>query len=174
MPWAHPSELVARVRKLWDEGLSGSRIAAELRMTKNAVVGIAHRHHFPPRPSPIRPSATPRAASLPRQPAAPRPVPALREAPVAPPAPRPVVVPPVPREAPPWSPRPAARGCQWPLWADYARPDGRFCGATVAPWPTSGADRAPTYCAAHLRRVIGGQPAAVQPDSRGLAAKGEP
>lgn len=34
---------IARLRELWAEGLSGSQVAAELGMTRNAVIGKIHR-----------------------------------------------------------------------------------------------------------------------------------
>lgn len=41
------------LRRLWDEGHSGAEIARQMGMTKNAVVGRAHRMDLPSRPSPI-------------------------------------------------------------------------------------------------------------------------
>jgi len=50
---ATPPEVIARLRELWDQGLSGAQIAAQMGMTKNAVLGLTNRNGFPPRPSPI-------------------------------------------------------------------------------------------------------------------------
>jgi len=47
-------ELISRLRALWQEGLSTAEIGRQLEITKNAVVGKAHRLGLPPRPSPIR------------------------------------------------------------------------------------------------------------------------
>ena len=47
-------ETIARLRLLWDEGLSTAEIGRRLGVSKNAVVGKAHRMMLPPRPSPIR------------------------------------------------------------------------------------------------------------------------
>ena len=47
-------ETIARLRTLWDEGHSTAEIGRRLNVSKNAVVGKAHRLQLPPRPSPIR------------------------------------------------------------------------------------------------------------------------
>ncbi|NVN40949.1 GcrA family cell cycle regulator, partial [Ameyamaea chiangmaiensis] len=56
MEWTE--ELIARLRALWQEGLSTAEIGRQLEITKNAVVGKAHRLGLPPRPSPIRRQAS--------------------------------------------------------------------------------------------------------------------
>ena len=52
MVWT--GERVAELRRLWDEGLSTAEIGRRLGVSKNAVVGKAHRLGLPPRQSPIR------------------------------------------------------------------------------------------------------------------------
>jgi len=52
MEWTE--ELIARLRALWDEGHSTAEIGRRLGVSKNAVVGKAHRLNLPARPSPIR------------------------------------------------------------------------------------------------------------------------
>ncbi|MDP7344875.1 MAG: GcrA family cell cycle regulator, partial [Alphaproteobacteria bacterium] len=47
-------ERIAEVTRLWDEGLTTAEIGKLVGVTKNAVVGKAHRLGLPPRPSPIR------------------------------------------------------------------------------------------------------------------------
>src|SRR3954466_10021133 len=47
-------ETIARIRALWAEGLSTAEIGRRMGITKNAVVGKAHRLNLPARPSPIR------------------------------------------------------------------------------------------------------------------------
>ncbi len=47
-------EMIARLRQLWQEGHSTAEIGRRMGITKNAVVGKAHRLILPPRPSPIR------------------------------------------------------------------------------------------------------------------------
>ena len=52
MEWTE--ETIARLKALWQEGLSTAEIGRQLGITKNAVVGKAHRLGLPARPSPIR------------------------------------------------------------------------------------------------------------------------
>ena len=52
MEWAE--ETIVRLRALWDEGHSTAEIGRRLGVSKNAVVGKAHRLDLPARPSPIR------------------------------------------------------------------------------------------------------------------------
>ena len=47
-------DAIARLRGLWDEGHSTAEIGRRMGVTKNAVVGKAHRLVLPARPSPIR------------------------------------------------------------------------------------------------------------------------
>jgi len=55
----HAPETVAAARRLWAKGLSAGQIATALSkltgavVTKNAVIGLAHRRGFPARPSPL-------------------------------------------------------------------------------------------------------------------------
>ncbi len=82
-------DIINRLRALWAEGHSTAEIGRRLGVSKNAVVGKAHRLQLPPRPSPIRRDSdkTPRrrlprrttgptlptlAASLPPMPAEPQ------------------------------------------------------------------------------------------------------
>jgi len=59
MEWAE--ETISRLRSLWDEGLSTADIGRRLGVSKNAVVGKAHRLDLPARPSPIRRGGVPAA-----------------------------------------------------------------------------------------------------------------
>src|SRR5580765_5591180 len=54
-------EVIIQLRALWDEGHSTAEIGRRLGVTKNAIVGKAHRLDLPARPSPIRrdPDAAP-------------------------------------------------------------------------------------------------------------------
>jgi GcrA cell cycle regulator len=61
MDWT--TEAIERLRVLWSEGHSTAEIGRRMGVSKNSVVGKAHRLQLPARPSPIR-----------RDPAAPRPV----------------------------------------------------------------------------------------------------
>ena len=65
MDWTE--ETIVRLRGLWAEGHSTAEIGRRLGVTKNAVVGKAHRLDLPARPSPIRRDGTPGAQ--PRRPA---------------------------------------------------------------------------------------------------------
>jgi hypothetical protein len=55
----HTDDTVKAARRLWAKGLSAGQIATALSkltgmvVTKNAVIGLAHRRGFPPRPSPL-------------------------------------------------------------------------------------------------------------------------
>lgn len=75
-PWRDAPDLIPRLRLLWDEGHSTSEIGRRLGLSKNSVVGKAHRLRLPSRPSPIlwkggqRPS---RAIRAPRSTLAPLP-----------------------------------------------------------------------------------------------------
>ena len=47
-------ELIERLTVLWDAGHSTATIGRELNISKNAVVGKAHRLQLTPRPSPLK------------------------------------------------------------------------------------------------------------------------
>jgi len=47
MPWT--DNKTAKLAKLWASPVSASKIAAQLGVTKNAVIGKAHRLELPPR-----------------------------------------------------------------------------------------------------------------------------
>ena len=102
MEWS--SERIEQLRSLWHDGLSASQIATHLGgITRNAVIGKAHRLGLEQRPSPVKPgeekeakkaapatAATPKAAAPKAE--APTPAPATPSptpAPVAGHAPRP-------------------------------------------------------------------------------------
>ncbi|WP_308721614.1 GcrA family cell cycle regulator [Komagataeibacter xylinus] len=98
MEWTE--ETIARLRDLWQQGLSTAEIGRQLSVTKNAVVGKAHRLGLKPRPSPIRRAAkaTPPADAA-TQAAPVAAVPAAAPEKEAAPAPV-VAAPPVPEKAP--------------------------------------------------------------------------
>jgi len=54
MAWT--DERIEKLRKLWDAGLTASQIAKELAegVTRNAVIGKAHRLGLKSRPSPVK------------------------------------------------------------------------------------------------------------------------
>lgn len=57
MTWTQ--ERVAKLERLWQEGLTTAEIGRALGISKNAVVGKAHRLRLPSRQSPIRREAKP-------------------------------------------------------------------------------------------------------------------
>jgi GcrA cell cycle regulator len=95
MEWS--PERIAELTKLWNDGLATSEIGKRLGISKNAVVGKAHRLHLSARPSPIRrvmmrsalprpprPIAEPRAVAAPAEARSPSPVAAATPAPAQP------------------------------------------------------------------------------------------
>ena len=92
MAWT--DDRIDRLKAMWDEGLTASQIAEQLgEVSRNAVIGKAHRLGLTPRPSPVR-----TAASIDKPVVAPAEV-----AEVAPPAPPPPPPPPPPPVATPVS-----------------------------------------------------------------------
>jgi GcrA cell cycle regulator len=124
MSWT--DERIEKLTKMWEGGATASQIAEELGgVSRNAVIGKAHRLGLKARPSPVkpneksevapakaaRPAAEPPAPVEPRV-ATPRPVPAP-SAPPATPAPR-VVAPVEPAASPAPVPAPAAAASEAP------------------------------------------------------------
>src|SRR5215218_9892601 len=95
MSWT--DERIDRLKAMWSEGATASQIADELGgVSRNAVIGKAHRLGLDSRPSPVKaveekekkPAPAPKAAAAPPSaPPAPKPEPVRAEAP-APAAPR--------------------------------------------------------------------------------------
>ena len=56
-PFDWNDENVRRLKTLWAEGHSTAEIGRRMGVTKNAIVGKAHRLNLPARPSPIRAEA---------------------------------------------------------------------------------------------------------------------
>ncbi len=150
MEWT--SESIDQLRALWAEGHSTAEIGRRMGISKNAVVGKAHRLNLPPRPSPIRREGfggavvTERRLPPPRRAPAPRPAMPLRrlEPTAVPAAARAAAAPPPGQPAPAPSepatttaaqvavlrpfPRMNLRCCAWPH-GDPGTADFRFCGA---------------------------------------------
>lgn len=122
MSWTE--ERIGELARLWDAGHSASHIGKIMGVSKNAVVGKAHRLKLPPRPSPIRGERPARPAPRPL----PKPRPMLEVVPKA--APRPV------------RRRSAAGGCLWPI-GDPGDTDFHFCGEPEQP----GKPYCPDHCA---------------------------
>lgn len=60
--WTDP--LITQLRELWNEGHSTAEIGRRIAVSKNAVVGKAHRLDLPARPSPLHPVAQKRRARI--------------------------------------------------------------------------------------------------------------
>lgn len=125
-------EIILRLRTLWAEGISTAAIGIRLGVSKNAVVGKAHRLNLPARPSPIQPgSHRQRPTRPPRVPVRLTTFvparPAVRANRVPPPArvapPRPTV----PLTASPEYPHRERTSCCWPI-GEPGRPGFSFCG----------------------------------------------
>ncbi|MBD0275267.1 MAG: GcrA cell cycle regulator [Acetobacteraceae bacterium] len=141
------------LRALWAEGHSTAESGRRKGVTKNAIVGKAHRLDLPARPSPIRKvetlgvaEATPRRKPPIREAAlAAAAAAVVRAAPQAPQpqsAPRPSAAPAAPVASAQVSPFPRAslRSCCWPIGEPGQR-EFRFCGCEAAPGKP--------YCAEH-------------------------
>lgn len=153
MEWTEDS--ISRLRALWSDGHSTAEIGRRLGISKNAVVGKAHRLDLPARPSPIRrdgPRSGPRPAprriagpTLPPLPSAERPTPAItlaaRHAESRAPIPPPMTNPP---RTLPLPSRPYGRtvACCWPI-GEPGTKDFRFCDEISVP--------AKPYCARHAQ-----------------------
>ena len=156
-------ETIARLRALWAEGLSTAEIGRRMSISKNAVVGKAHRLNLPARPSPIRRdevAGTPRpqmprrvtGPTLPPLAAASAPTPQLVSA-----APPPAPVAAVPRVV---SSRPATttfrsirpQSCCWPI-GEPGTKAFRFCDSEATPGkPYCGEHAALAYVKVRDRR----------------------
>jgi GcrA cell cycle regulator len=139
MDWT--DDAIIRLRSMWDEGLSTAEIGRRLSISKNSVVGKAHRLDLPARPSPIR--RDPSVVSVPREPAPRRvsgstlPSMAVAEPEIV--EPTKVVARPVSPAIPPSRPSlvaamstpirlaPRAPACCWPI-GEPGTPSFRFCG----------------------------------------------
>jgi len=116
MAWTN--ELIQELTQLWDAGHSASHIGKKLGVSKNAVIGKAHRLKLPARPSPIRAEGS--ALRLRKQ----SPKPVFRPQPVLE-----VVAKPAP---PPARRRSDGPGCLWPI-GDPGCPEFHFCGEPATP-----------------------------------------
>lgn len=163
MEWAN--ETIIRLRELWDEGHSTAEIGRRLGVSKNAVVGKAHRLDLPARPSPIRREGErPSVRRSPPRPLSGPTLPPLSSTTVAStglgslgpvsPAPAPPPRPPVfmaprptpspPRVVMPPPPRPYGRviTCCWPIGEPGTR-SFRFCDGESEPGKP--------YCTEHVK-----------------------
>lgn len=135
MDWT--PEQISELTRLWGEGLTTSEIGKRLGISKNAVVGKAHRLHLAARPSPIK--RTGRATvfrTTVKLPGAPRPARVKSNTHVghAPGAPRPA---PQPQR---WTGELSNNICKWPI-GHPGDSDFHFC--------TDRALVGKPYCAEH-------------------------
>ena len=138
MEWTE--ETIAQLRMLWLEGHSTAEIGRRMGVTKNAVVGKAHRLKLSSRPSPIRRDRS-------NDPVRPRPVPRAQRAPELRPEAEPArtAAPPVARPVLRSVPAPSygrISPCCWPIGEPGTR-TFRFCDADTLP--------AKPYCSEHAQ-----------------------
>lgn len=124
--------LCERLRALWAEGLSGATIGGMIGVSRNAVLGKAHRLRLTARPSPIKPLPPGAERRRRRRVKAPQLAALLRlEGPgIVPTAPHPLKLlrpPEPPRQPREWGPLRAGASCQWPF-GEPRTPGFRFCG----------------------------------------------
>jgi GcrA cell cycle regulator len=140
MEWS--DTIIAELRNLWTEGLSTAEIGRRLGISKNAVVGKAHRLELSPRPSPIRRQEG--ASAAPPVPRAVGPTLAPLPTRVAPPAattaPVAKVVAPPRRLAAVATPVVRVSACCWPI-GEPGKPSFHFCDDVAV--------QGKPYCAAH-------------------------
>jgi GcrA cell cycle regulator len=144
MSWT--DERIETLRSLWENGLTASQIAEKLGegLSRNAVIGKAHRLGLKARPSPVKgadSAAAAPAASSPK-PAAPKPAPAPKaatpaaSAPAAPaavaPRPAPRVVVPVTGSGKTSLLELSDKVCKWPI-GHPNEVDFHFCGKPTQP-----------------------------------------
>ena len=160
-------ETVARLRALWDDGHSATKIGRQLGVSKNAVVGKAHRLHLARRPSPVKcggPGSPPAPQTQGPAVTAPAAIVPAKSDPAPPNGPS------VAFRADPVPPRPAvanrdpaketSRPCCWPI-GNPGTAAFRFCDEpALAPMP---------YCFAHACRAYprlrGGAPTLAEGDA---------
>lgn len=132
-------ERLERLRRLWAEGMSASKIGVQMGISKNSVVGKVHRLKLPSRPSPIQPRSEPKAKRAPKQT-----LPPVKPEQIVKEEPKPAVVARQvePVKKPVAAPRVIAdRPCQWPF-GDPGETGFRFCGCP--------SERGRPYCAEHV------------------------
>ena len=90
MAWT--DERIDQLKSMWEKGMTASQIADELGgVSRNAVIGKAHRLGLQSRPSPVKAGDSPRKAAAPKRPAPKKPDAQSETAPIA--AAKPAVAP---------------------------------------------------------------------------------
>jgi GcrA cell cycle regulator len=127
MAWTN--ERIEQLKTMWERGMTASQIAEELGgVSRNAVIGKAHRLGLQARPSPVKAGESAPKPAAPRKPAPETTPVAAAPAPVAPPAPKPVFAVSSPPVAPAASsaPAPAPSADAAPVEAPPAAPQPRI------------------------------------------------
>ena len=128
--WTLPA--MQKLSELWAEGHSGAEIGRRLGVSKNSVLGKAHRLRLPSRPSPITGDRKPRRPHIYR--AVGPTLPALKSVVIPERAPSAII-------APAFSLHP----CRWPMWPHGAMPNHQYCGDRSL--------RGRPYCVAHAAKA---------------------
>ncbi len=139
MEWT--DERTNLLKTLWLQGQTASQIAERLGgVTRNAVIGKAHRLGLSSRPSPIRQRPASRPAAHAAAMGTPRGgVEAAKPSVAAAPLPAAAPPPPAPTRTAKAA-APGSRACMWPV-GDPKQPGFHFCGAPAEP--------SRPYCAQH-------------------------
>ncbi len=140
MTWT--DERITELARLWESGQSASAIGRILGVSKNAVVGKAHRMRLASRPSPIRQER--RAPSRRRLPILTKPVDQSIPAVAAP------IIEPTPEPRPAVSKDHRGAKCLWPI-GDPRQSEFHFCDARAI--------EGKPYCADHCARAYITRPA---------------
>lgn len=171
MSWT--DERIEKLTKMWEGGATASQIAEELGgVSRNAVIGKAHRLGLKARPSPVKPNdkteAAP-AAKAPRPAPEPAAVPAEPRAAAPRPAPAPASPPPAPRAPVEAAPAPAAPAPAASAEAPAAPPQPRIVSVGPGGFLRQGpGDQQAPIPPAPPRRLVPARPSQEVADKTGL------
>ena len=174
MSWT--DERIEKLTKMWEGGATASQIAEELGgVSRNAVIGKAHRLGLKARPSPVKPNEKSEAAPA----KAPRPAPeaapseprvaAPRPAPTPPAAPQPAPAPRTPAAPVAAAPAPAAPAASAAPDAPAAPPQPRIVSVGPGGFLRQGpGDQQAPIPPAPPRRLVPARPSQEVADKTGL------
>ncbi|SCW89989.1 GcrA cell cycle regulator [Sphingobium faniae] len=162
MSWT--DERIDQLKSMWEKGLTASQIAEELGgVSRNAVIGKAHRLGLQSRPSPVKANDASKKAAAPRKPAPPPAAPAPEAPRAAAPAPQPAPARPAATPAPAPA-APAAGAPQQP-----ARPQPRIISVGPGGFLRQGpGDQQAPIPPAPPRRLVPAKPSAEIADKTSL------